>query len=130
MTFLKQTLTTEEEEVDRFQKMVLDFHKAMDTPWRAKPTADIGQADAALRIALIDEKSDELVGAIYDQDLEKIADGLANLLYITYGCALAFGIDLEPVFCEVHKANMQRTGGPVSAEGWHRPHITAMKSIG
>ena len=116
--------------MDRFQKMVLDFHKAMDTPWCTQPTADIGQADAALRIALIDEKSDELAGAIYDQDLVKIADGLANLLYVTYGCALAFGIDLEPVFCEMHKANMQKAGGPVSAEDWHRPNITAIRSIG
>jgi len=122
--------------MDRFQKMVLNFHKAIDTPWRTQPTADIGQADAALRIALIDEKSDELACAIYDNDLGGIADGLADLLYVTYGCALAFGIDMEPVFCEMHKANMKKVGGPISKNGkigklsgWQGPNITAIPTM-
>jgi predicted HAD superfamily Cof-like phosphohydrolase len=41
----------------------------------------------------------------YNADLTEVADGLADLMVVTLGCASRCGIDLEPVFAEVMRAN-------------------------
>lgn len=42
-------------------------------------------------------------------DLVKIADGLADLHYVGYcGTAVACGIDMEPIFAEIHRSNMSK----------------------
>ena len=38
----------------------------------------------------------------------EIADGCADLLVVTHGAALACGIDIYPVFNEVHRSNMSK----------------------
>ncbi len=42
--------------------------------------------------------------------LEKV-DALVDLLYVTYGAAVEMGVDLEPFFDEVHRANMCKVPG-------------------
>jgi predicted HAD superfamily Cof-like phosphohydrolase len=42
-------------------------------------------------------------------DLVEIADGLADLHYVAYcGTGAAIGVDMEPVFLEVHRSNMTK----------------------
>jgi predicted HAD superfamily Cof-like phosphohydrolase len=41
-------------------------------------------------------------------DMVGIADGCADILVVTHGCALACGIDIYPVFNEVHRSNMSK----------------------
>lgn len=118
--------------MERLQGMVLDFHRAIGHRWAQKPTLGIPEEDVQLRYRLLAEEFDELCEAMFCYDLPGIADGLADLLYVTLGCGLAYGIDLEPVFCEVHKANMAKVGGPVvngkqkKPEGWQPPRIQAI----
>ncbi|MFO8059584.1 MAG: hypothetical protein R6U70_02880, partial [Bacillota bacterium] len=83
-----------------------------------------------LRLRLIREELSELEKSIDGQDIVDVADALADLLYVTYGTAIAFGIDIRPVFKEVHRANMTKEGGKVRAdgkilkpEGWKPPRI-------
>src|SRR2546429_6004229 len=35
----------------------------------------------------------------------------SDLLYVVYGTAVSYGIDMNPVFREVHRSNMSKVGG-------------------
>ena len=108
---------------------VLEFHETFNARVGESPGLP-GEDAVALRIRLIREELDELEKSISGQDVVDVADALADLLYVTYGTAIAFGIDVRPVFEEVHRANMTKMGGKVRAdgkilkpEGWEPPGI-------
>tara|TARA_Y100001970_G_scaffold76866_1_gene97648 strand:+ start:11649 stop:11993 length:345 start_codon:yes stop_codon:yes gene_type:complete len=63
-----------------------------------------------LRYDLIKEELDEFEEAIKDKDLTQVADSLTDILYVTYGAGIAFGIDLDKCFDEVQKSNMSKLG--------------------
>lgn len=89
------------------QLAVKDFHKLFQSDDPEGP--DITSADlAALSIALIAEEFNELIHAVSLQDPVEVADALGDLLYVVNGAGLRFGIDLEPVFWEVHRSNMSK----------------------
>ena len=55
-------------------------------------------------------------------DLAAIAKELADLLYVVYGTAVSYGIDMDPVFREVHRSNMSKVGGYKRDDGkWVKP---------
>jgi len=58
---------------------------------------------------LIRNKSDELIASMLKGDLVGIADGLADVLYVVIGTAVAYGIDIQEVFDEVHRSNLSKT---------------------
>ncbi len=75
-----------------------------------KPTM-IDYKTAKLRLDLIYEEYTELEEAILDEkDIVSVADALTDILYVTYGAGLAFGIDLDKCFKEVHRSNMSKLG--------------------
>ena len=63
-----------------------------------------------LRISLIKEELDEFQEALKEKNLVEVADALTDLLYVTYGAGLAFGIDLDKCFAEVQRSNMSKLG--------------------
>ena len=63
-----------------------------------------------LRYNLIKEELDELKQAMDDKDLLEVADALTDILYVTYGAGIAFGIDLDKCFEEVQNSNMSKLG--------------------
>ena len=63
-----------------------------------------------LRKRLIDEEFNELKDAINENDLIEVADALTDILVVTYGAGVAFGIDLDKCFKEVQRANMSKLG--------------------
>lgn len=42
------------------------------------------------------------------QNLIEIADGIADMEYVNTGTAVACGIDIQPIFDEVHRSNMSK----------------------
>lgn len=111
------------------QRDVLDFHRALDIP--------IGETPAIrrpeLRAELIREEAAETVDAILRGDLVEAIDGLCDLLCVSYGAAIEFGVDLAPYWDEVHRTNMAKVGGPVRADGkrlkpdgWTPPDIAGI----
>ena len=63
-----------------------------------------------MRIDLIREELNELEEACDKGTLVDVADGLADILYVTYGAGHTFGIDLDKCFAEVQRSNMSKLG--------------------
>ena len=63
-----------------------------------------------LRYDLIKEELDEFGEAIKARNLTEVADSLTDILYVTYGAGIAFGIDLDKCFEEVQRSNMSKLG--------------------
>lgn len=95
--------------------MVLDFHAAMGLPVGHPKRPQFSRAP--LRLSLLMEELSELASAVAADDLVEAADALADLEYILLGTAIEWGIDLGPVFEEVHVSNMRKVGGPMRADG-------------
>jgi predicted HAD superfamily Cof-like phosphohydrolase len=77
---------------------------------RQLPSADVDPALARLRVALVEEEVGEFVAASERGDLIGVADALADIVYVAYGTALTYGIDLDAVLHEVHRSNMSKLG--------------------
>jgi predicted HAD superfamily Cof-like phosphohydrolase len=103
------------------QQMVAAFHRAFDIAIGTVPAVP-DAATRALRVSLIQEEFAELHEALCQQDIEAVAKELADLLYVVYGAAVSCGIDMAPVFREVHRSNMSKVGGHKRADGkWIKP---------
>lgn len=63
-----------------------------------------------LRETLITEEYWEFFEASGQGNLVAIADSLTDLLYVIYGAAHAYGIDIDACFAEVHRSNMSKVG--------------------
>ncbi|MGH3719465.1 MAG: hypothetical protein ACRDRI_11635 [Pseudonocardiaceae bacterium] len=110
---------------------VAEFHAAFDLPRRATPSIEIGDLLAKLRGALLEEECGEFLSAIEARDLVAIADALADVVYVAYGTAVTYGIDLDLILSEVHRANMsklddsgkpiKRADGKVLKSQWYTP---------
>lgn len=91
-------------------RQVGDFHAAYGLPVRTAPDAAVGDDQVALRLALINEEVGELAAAAAEGDIVGIADALADIVYVAYGTAHVYGIDLDAVLDEVHASNMTKLG--------------------
>jgi predicted HAD superfamily Cof-like phosphohydrolase len=100
--------------VSDLSNMLAEFHEALDD--------EPGRGNAELRLTLHEEEHEELLDEISDEwsdgsrvakrdediDRAKLARELADDLYIDYGTAHAFGIDLDVALAEIHRAAMSK----------------------
>lgn len=63
-----------------------------------------------LRFRLMEEEHSEVVEAMVYGDKEQIAKEICDLLYVVYGTAISYGIDIDKCFDEVHSSNMSKLG--------------------
>ena len=111
------------------QQMVLEFHQQFDIHVASVPTLP-DEVTEGLRIRLIEEEFDELKEALHRKDLPHIAKELADLLYVVYGTAVSYGIDMDPVFQEVQRSNMSKIGGYKREDGkWVKPSTYSPANI-
>lgn len=89
---------------------VAEFHGAFGLPVKRSPGVEIDHDLARLRIDLLQEEVSEFVAASEKEDLVAIADALADIVYVIYGTALTYGIELDSVLREVHSSNMSKLG--------------------
>lgn len=83
-----------------------------------------------LRRMIVAEEINETFAAMENKDMVEIADGIVDSIVVLIGTALSYGIDIRPVWEEVHKTNMAKIGGKVredgkklKPEGWEPPQI-------
>jgi len=108
---------------------ILDFHQTMKHHIGAFPCIPSEKVQR-LRRKLIREETNELLDGIDDNDLKAIADGCTDAIVVTIGTAISYGIDLRPIWDEVHRTNMLKAGGGKRADGkslkpadWQPPRI-------
>ena len=100
-----------------FQK-VKNFMMAFGQEVKSEPSFSNKKINE-LRYNLIKEELDELKIAMDNKDLLEVADALTDILYVTYGAGVAFGLDLDACFNEVHNSNMSKmdtNGKPIYNE--------------
>ena len=112
------------------------------------PTAMIRKKIALCRWDLVSEEIGELRAAmtnlheIVDKEavginkteiLASVSDATCDLIYVLVGNALAYGIDLEPIWVAIHAANMKKdpnlrdaNGKIMKPEGWVHTDIRAL----
>jgi predicted HAD superfamily Cof-like phosphohydrolase len=103
-----------------FEKVV-EFHKAFHHHLD-KDMNKVGADISSLRLNLIAEEYREFLDEVLNPngaDYKKVSKELADLLYVLYGFAATFGIEIDHVFDLVHDSNMSKldsNGKPVIRE--------------
>lgn len=112
-----------------WQRDVLEFHEKFGVYTGNIPHVPPKET-IELRRRLIREEVVELLEGIANDDLVKIADGLVDVVYVVVGCAIAYGIDMGPLWEIIQKSNMAKVGGTVrddgkvlKPEGWLPPDV-------
>lgn len=105
-----RTVLVEEPSKDVFD-MLLEFHKVYGAAINQPYSKEL----AKLRVNLIDEEAQEVHDELFWEvdetfDPKKLTKELADLMYVTIGTAVTFGLPLREVFAEVHKSNMSKLG--------------------
>jgi len=108
---------------------IVEMHKAQNHYIGSRPGLPPKWVQT-LRIELIKEEIGETIEALEDGDLEEVADGIADSIVVLLGTAISYGIDIRPIWDEVHRANMAKVGGPkrkdgkqLKPDGWTPPQI-------
>ncbi len=102
--------------MDDKQIAVAQFHEEFDLTINKIPTIP-KDSECDLRVSLIDEELTELNDAFIKNDIIEVADALGDLLYVVLGAAVTCGINLEPIFWEIHRSNMAKIGGTKNEVG-------------
>jgi predicted HAD superfamily Cof-like phosphohydrolase len=116
-------------------EQVREFHEKFGLPTAATPRR-IASQPAWRRHRLLTSEVAELQDAVAEGELPGIAQELADCVYVLYGTALTYGIDLDAVIAAVHAANMTKMGAngrPILVNGkvqkgpnYVRPDVAAV----
>jgi predicted HAD superfamily Cof-like phosphohydrolase len=96
------------------QEAVKQFHEAFGLPVLGSPEVPPNDRIRLRRELLGEEwgEADEELKLLHrgGGDIHALAKELSDLLYVAYGCAHEFGIDLDLAFSRVHESNMSKLG--------------------
>lgn len=116
------------------QEKVAEFHDRYGYPNPESPTVGTPEL-AEFRKQLILEELQEYVDAVKAGDLVEVADGITDLAYLIMGTAVSHGIDLQPLFAEVHRSNMTKDhdrdniNKPIKGARFEKPRIAEVLLI-
>jgi len=126
---------------------VAEFHAAAGAPIRQTPTIPPRkEADARVNMAFEEYDEHEREVADYQEDVRlqnagptrerdhiaKVGRELGDAVYVAYGTALEYGVDLDAIIAEIHAANMRKVRGGVKKrkdgkvlkpDGWEPPDV-------
>jgi hypothetical protein len=120
------------DEVMQRQDWVTDvwrFNEAIGTPSRTEPGWP-PEEDLQLAARLIEEEHRELCGALGTLDLPDVVDAALDSVYVLLGLLYRLGVNPQPLWAEIQRANMGKLGGPkredgkqLKPDGWQPPDI-------
>lgn len=88
-------------------KDVNEFFEKFDFRKNEKP-GHLTKEDIQRRIDFMQEELDEIINA---KNIDDIADGLIDLVYVAIGTAIKMGLPWEELWDDVHRANMSKERG-------------------
>ena len=137
--------------VNRMQVQVREFHEKFGHPIGTAPgfqrpelrakliieeaiEAAVGMVGSNAAALLVQEEQFKLtMGAPKAPNFVEAIDGIGDSLYVQFGAAIEFGVNMEPIFDEIHRSNMAKVGGAtrpdgktLKPEGWQPPRIAEM----
>jgi predicted HAD superfamily Cof-like phosphohydrolase len=99
-----------------WQSMVKQAHLAFGQLVNDKPTM-LDDKTYFLRMKLMEEELGELDDALRERNDVEAADAIGDLLYVVLGTAVSMGVDMDPIFREIHRSNMTKVGGGKRPDG-------------
>jgi predicted HAD superfamily Cof-like phosphohydrolase len=89
---------------------LIEFSDKFNAFYSDKPTKDIPENIKEVRKTLLKEEVQEVIQAIDSEPLENVAKELVDLVYVTLGAAIAFGLQEKFVemFDAVHQSNLSK----------------------
>lgn len=137
-----------------YQESVKKMMQAFGQATPESPDFDEATYPLQLRAKLILEEADEFAcaagfamrddgddvsGNVYNNrrpwpaDPVEMIDAICDLLVVTFGAAVAMGVDLDPFFAEVQRSNFDKTRGPKRQDGkqlkpadWKAPDLASI----
>ena len=121
--------------------LLVQFHHKFKFPFSMTPTGAIDPSVKELRRDLMVEELAEVLDAMKTIDYEQIAKELADLVYVVYGTAITYGIDLNEVILAVHASNMGKvdcngnpiydpdTGKLMKGPNYKPPHMASLLAV-
>lgn len=105
---------------------VRTFHITFGHPAPLSPVSVMNDNMLEFRIARIEEECKELVEALRERSLAKIAAEAVDVIYVVVGTLVALGLPLMPFWRDVHRANMSKVPAgplvkPIKPDGWVGP---------
>jgi predicted HAD superfamily Cof-like phosphohydrolase len=98
-------------------QQLIEWHKLFEVPYRTEPDpfddSDEQMSLVNLRYRIMHEELKEWKeSATYNDDIDKRAKELADILYTVFGTIITEGLQdsIERVFDEVHASNMSKLG--------------------
>lgn len=111
---------------------VVEFHKATGSYIGEGPEMPPSYV-RLLRCRLVREEMVETLNALQRGDLVELVDGVADSIVVLLGTLISYGIDVRPIWDEIHRTNMLKVGGPVredgkilKPEGWQPPRVAEL----
>lgn len=119
-----------EEKVQDWYTDIKSFMTVMGQEINNRPTIPFLKTQKLHRELVDEEINKELMPALLSDDLINIADGIVDSIVVILDVAVAYGIDIRPIWDMVHEANMRKINGPIredgkrlKPEGWKHPDI-------
>lgn len=109
---------------------VVRFHDKVTQPIKPDKPRLLPLLEMSQRVKFMNEELDELADAYINNDMVKVADALADLVYVALGTADLCSLPFDPIWSAVHKANMSKLPGmtkrgmthdAIKPPGWRGP---------
>lgn len=118
--------------LDWYQDLV-NFHNGARDSFDKKPHIPEPRL-VEMRKTLIKEEIQETFDGMDSNDLVEVADGIVDSIVVLLGTAVTYGIDVRPIWDEVHRTNMAKVDCPIRRDdgkilkpkNWVPPNVVGL----